>query len=538
MTIDQRPQSWIKHTLFIGIIAALTACGGSGGGGGGPTPGPDTPPDTTPNAFTLNVVDDAVPGAEVISEPFTVSGINAPTPISIEGGQYAVNGGAYTSAAGTVRNGDTVRVKVTSSGTLQTDVKATLTIGGVAGTFIVTTLADTTPPTAQITFPPPVSMKDGDSILVRGTASDDYSTITSVTVGGVAAESDDGFATWTALVTLTEGDNIINVVVEDENNTNNAATSVSVRRTAYDVAFPDNEVPITRATGIAVDAANNRVLIPNSVSGTGDSIIAVDLSTGIRTVFSGPGVPDDANIFIVPGDIVIDPVPTRNRAILADTRNTIFEINLTDGARSILSNNTVPNDQQPDLDSPLGISLDPANEDVAYVIDSRLDNLQRINLVTGERTLVSDNAIHDGPSLDEPRHLLIDSVNHRAFVSDTMPSRLFSVDLNTGIRSVLFGSDMPESENNVACPIHLATDYIQHRIFITDCVEGINVIDFETNALSNVFKPVAEPGYNFGYLSFETNGAYGLYVERDTQALYAIDLINWDFVILSKSIAE
>src|SRR5690606_41964328 len=146
MTIDQRPQSWIKHTLFIGIIAALTACGGSGGGGGGPTPGPDTPPDTTPNAFTLNVVDDAVPGAEVISEPFTVSGINAPTPISIDGGQYAVNGGADTSAAGTVRNGDNVRVEVTSSRTLQTDVKATLTKGGEAGTLIV-------PPHAEIPEP-------------------------------------------------------------------------------------------------------------------------------------------------------------------------------------------------------------------------------------------------------------------------------------------------------------------------------------------------------------------------------------------------
>lgn len=380
-------------------------------------------------------------------------------------------------------------------------------------------------------------MKDGDSILVRGTASDDYSTITSVTVGGVAAESDDGFATWTALVTLTEGDNIINVVVEDENNTNNAATSVSVRRTAYDVAFPDNEVPITRATGIAVDAANNRVLIPNSVSGTGDSIIAVDLSTGIRTVFSGPGVPDDANIFIVPGDIVIDPVPTRNRAILADTRNTIFEINLTDGARSILSNNTVPNDQQPDLDSPLGIALDPANEDVAYIVDSTLDNLQRVDLLTGERTLISDNAVHDGPSLDEPRHLLIDSANHRAFVSDTMPSRLFSIDLNTGVRSIFFGRGEPEPESNVTCPIHLATDNIQSRIVITDCAEGINVLDLTTNTLSNVFEPVVS-GANYGYFSMIENNFYALYVERATQAVYAIDVNNWDFVILSKSVSE
>ena len=34
MTIVQSPQSWIKQTFFIGIIAALTAGGGSGGGGG------------------------------------------------------------------------------------------------------------------------------------------------------------------------------------------------------------------------------------------------------------------------------------------------------------------------------------------------------------------------------------------------------------------------------------------------------------------------------------------------------------------------
>ena len=85
MTIVQSPQSWIKQTFFIGIIAALTACGGSGGGGNEP---PIIPPDTTPNAFTLNVVADAEPGEDVVSEPITVGGINAPAAISVEGGQY------------------------------------------------------------------------------------------------------------------------------------------------------------------------------------------------------------------------------------------------------------------------------------------------------------------------------------------------------------------------------------------------------------------------------------------------------------------
>src|SRR5690606_9694938 len=168
-----------------------------------------------------------------------------------------------------------------------------------------------------------------------------------------AAESDDGFATWTALVTLTEGDNIINVVVEDENNTNNAATSVSVRRTAYDVAFPDNEVPITHATGIAVDVANNRVLIPNFVSGDGDSIIAVDLSTGVRTVLSGLGVPNDNNPFVRPAAIVIDPIASRNGAVMADQGGSIFRIDLTDGARDILSSSSESTDQQPAIGRPV-----------------------------------------------------------------------------------------------------------------------------------------------------------------------------------------
>src|SRR5690606_38611347 len=112
MTIDQRPQSWIKHTLFIGIIAALTACGGSGGGGGGPTPGPDTPPDTTPNAFTIPAATEAEPGKQVVSEAVTIIGINAPTPISVIGGEYSINGQDYTSTAGIITNNQSVTVKV------------------------------------------------------------------------------------------------------------------------------------------------------------------------------------------------------------------------------------------------------------------------------------------------------------------------------------------------------------------------------------------------------------------------------------------
>ena len=46
-----------------------------------------------------------------ISNPITVTGITSPAIISItSGAQYSINGGPFTSAAGTVQAGDNVRV--------------------------------------------------------------------------------------------------------------------------------------------------------------------------------------------------------------------------------------------------------------------------------------------------------------------------------------------------------------------------------------------------------------------------------------------
>lgn len=80
------------------------------------------------------------------SNTVTVSGINSGAAISITGGEYRINAGTYTSIAGTVTNGQTVTVRLTSSAAYSTLTSATLTIGGVTGAFNVTTqAADNTP---------------------------------------------------------------------------------------------------------------------------------------------------------------------------------------------------------------------------------------------------------------------------------------------------------------------------------------------------------------------------------------------------------
>ena len=108
-------------------------------------------PDTTPDAFSFTAQTGVALSTLATSNTITVAGINTVSPISIVGGTYSVNGGAYTAVAGTVSNGGTVTVQQTSSASFGTLTTSTLTIGGVAGTFDVTTLAqDTTP--AAFTF--------------------------------------------------------------------------------------------------------------------------------------------------------------------------------------------------------------------------------------------------------------------------------------------------------------------------------------------------------------------------------------------------
>jgi hypothetical protein len=96
-------------------------------------------PDTTPDPFSFISQTGVALDTVITSNAITVSGINVPALISVTGGEYSANGGAFTSAAGTVSNGSTVVVRLSSSVNYSTTTAVTLTIGGVSGTFSVTT---------------------------------------------------------------------------------------------------------------------------------------------------------------------------------------------------------------------------------------------------------------------------------------------------------------------------------------------------------------------------------------------------------------
>jgi len=91
--------------------------------------------------FTFVDVTGATLSTVYVSNAVLVSGNNIAVPISIVNGEYRVNGGSWTSAAGTVNQYDSVEVRRTSSGSNATTVGTTLTISDKSDTFDITTIS-------------------------------------------------------------------------------------------------------------------------------------------------------------------------------------------------------------------------------------------------------------------------------------------------------------------------------------------------------------------------------------------------------------
>lgn len=106
--------------------------------------GTSTDPDDEPDAFDFGSKFDQATFTviESANNPVTIAGINMTVNVSIVSsngtGEYKINAGAWTTAAGTLVVGDTVSVRITT-GDAGTMVDLTLTVGSGSGYFSVTT---------------------------------------------------------------------------------------------------------------------------------------------------------------------------------------------------------------------------------------------------------------------------------------------------------------------------------------------------------------------------------------------------------------
>ena len=97
-------------------------------------------PDNIPDIFTFDSIFDADLSTQYISNEVTITGIQVDVSASASNGAFmSVNGGAFTQNAVTISNGDTVRLRMTSSGTYTTQLTSTVTIGLTSSQWNITT---------------------------------------------------------------------------------------------------------------------------------------------------------------------------------------------------------------------------------------------------------------------------------------------------------------------------------------------------------------------------------------------------------------
>jgi subtilisin-like proprotein convertase family protein len=122
------------------------------------------PIDTTPDAFSFVPTPDASLNTRIFSNQVTITGIDSSASVAVTGGEYSINGGAFTDSNGTIANGQSIQVRGLSSSSFLTATNTTLTIGGVPATFVVTTRAfDSTP--ENFSFPDVTDARLGGFIL-------------------------------------------------------------------------------------------------------------------------------------------------------------------------------------------------------------------------------------------------------------------------------------------------------------------------------------------------------------------------------------
>lgn len=98
--------------------------------------------DTTPNSFTFADISDAELSTLTTATAITISGINTSTPVSVTGTgnpQVSIDGGSWVSS-GSITNGQTLAVRLTSSASGNTAATATVIVGGESVLWSVTTV--------------------------------------------------------------------------------------------------------------------------------------------------------------------------------------------------------------------------------------------------------------------------------------------------------------------------------------------------------------------------------------------------------------
>src|SRR5258708_7841695 len=242
--------------------------------------------------------------------------------------------------------------------------------------------SDVTPPVVTIRFPITGTMTDAATIHVSGTATDP-SGVSAVHVNGAVATTNDGFATWTAVVPLHKGTNVLETTAFDKIGNGDAF--------AGSVTIENPGTFLLDVLDVTADLTNNRLLVADTLV---NAVLAVDLADGTREVITGKGVGQGPDLRD-PERLAVDLL--NGRVLVLDAfADRVVGVDLVSGDRTELSGPAVGSG--PPLEGPRGLAFDEARHRTLVATGPFSDTLLAVDLLSGNRATFSGpgDAIREG----------------------------------------------------------------------------------------------------------------------------------------------
>lgn len=357
-------------------------------------------------------------------------------------------------------------------------------------------------------FPPQDGLSDDETIVVRGTASSPDG-IAGVTVAGVAATSNDGFATWTAAVPLALGANVLST---------SATTGVGAVLTTDDVTVARVDLIPSALTGLAHDPASGDVYrlecaarrILRLVEATGEVTVVASDDVGAGPVLASVTAPTLA--------------PQGGRAYVGSTNagaGTVLSIELATGNRAVVTGPGVGSGTA--RTSVGGVAFEAKGTLLAA--DYAAGTLVRIDPTTGARALCSGGGVGTGPAFapSSPRLVVLDEANGRAFAAGN--DSLFVVDLATGDRTLLGSAVGPSLASDA---LGVTVYPVEGRALVTGSSAGkptVVAFDLATGDRSLASDPAPAFGPIFDSpLGIATDGAHAWVANGGPAGVFRVDL--------------
>jgi len=297
-----------------------------------------------------------------------------------------------------------------------------------------------------------------------------------------------------------------NIALDSDNNRLLVFESIRKKLLAFDLitglrtdVTPDNNQlnAFAYSSGVALDTARNRVLIMEGQIFSFPNLVAIDLTTGVASIISGASVPDSNNLITSGSLFLVDHV--HDRAIVVNngiqgTNATLLAVDLASGGRTVFSAMGSPASSV-EFGILRGIVVDYSHNRFVVVEDGP-GGIQRtiaVDITSGERSLIGTSVSLDSNflsrtpgTLDIPNTITLDETNNR-LLSVTGLDIVESIDLTSGQPNIFSEiSHVPDSEFPFSLLFNSAIDSTQNRLITLNANNSVIAVDLSSGIRSEL----------------------------------------------------